>query len=261
MSLRMFRVGVALWLGIAVVAHADVERPGPLREVAFDQRLGATVPLDAAFHDEAGQTVHLRDYFGTKPVLLVPAYYECPMLCTLVLNGVVSALRALPFDIGREFTVVTFSFNPKETAALAAEKKAHYLTEYRRPDAAAGWHFLTGDADAIHALTEAIGFRYTWDESSQQYAHASGVVVLTPDGHIARYFYGVEFSPRDLRLAFVEAANNKIGSIVEQLLLFCFHYDPSTGRYSAAILNAVRLGGIATLVLLGTFMLRAGRTV
>ena len=252
---------MALWLGIAAGAGADAERPGPLREVAFDQRLGATVPLETAFRDETGQTVHLRDYFGTKPVLLVPAYYECPMLCTLVLNGVVSALRALPFDIGREFTVVTFSFNPKETAALAAEKKTHYLTEYRRPDAAAGWHFLTGDADAIHALTDAIGFRYTWDESSQQYAHASGVVVLTPEGRIARYFYGVEFSPRDLRLAFVEAANNKIGTLVEQLLLFCFHYDPSTGRYSAAILNAVRLGGIATLVLLGTFMLRAGRTV
>ena len=254
-------VGLLLWFGAINPAAAEPERPGPLREVAFDQHLGEQLPLDTAFRDETGQTVFLRDYFGSKPVLLVPAYYECPMLCTLVLNGVVSALRAVPFDIGREFTVVTFSFNPKETAALAAAKKTHYLTEYRRPGANLGWHFLTGDDDAIHAVTQAIGFHYTWDDASQQFAHASGVVVLTPAGRIARYFYGVEFSPRDLRLAFVEAADNKIGSLVEQLLLFCFHYDPTTGRYSAAILNGVRLAGLATLLVLGTFIVRSERTV
>jgi protein SCO1 len=260
---RLIRGGVGLLLGWALgttaPAVANIDRPSALTDVAFDQRLGEQLPLDTPFRDETGRTVTLREYFGTKPVLLVPAYYECPMLCTLVLNGVVSALRAVPFDIGREFTVVTFSFNPAETAALAAGKKAHYLTEYRRPGAEAGWHFLTGDESSIRDVTQAIGFRYHWDESSKQFAHASGVVVLTPGGQIARYFYGVEFSPRDLRLAFVEAADNRIGSLVEQLLLFCFHYDATTGRYSAAILNAVRVGGIATLLLLGTFMLRSGR--
>lgn len=261
MKRRLLAACALAGLVFAGAARADQERPAALRDVGFDQRLGESVPLDAAFRDETGATVHLRDYFGDKPVLLVPAYYECPMLCTLVLNGVVSALRALPFNIGREFTVVTFSFDPKDTAALAAEKKTHYLTEYRRPDAAAGWHFLTGDADAVRALTQAIGFRYHWDEATKQFAHASGVVVVTPGGRIARYFYGVEFSPRDLRLAFVEAADNKIGTLVEQLLLFCFHYDPSTGRYSAAIVNGVRLAGLLTLLLLGTFIMRSERTV
>lgn len=254
-------VGLGLALHVAAPAGADQSRPGPLREVAFDQKLGEQLPLDVPFRDETGATVHLRDYFGSKPVLLVPAYYECPMLCTLVLNGVVSALRAVPFDIGKEFTVVTFSFNPKETATLAAEKKEHYITQYRRPGAELGWHFLTGDEASIRAVTDAIGFHYSWDEASQQYAHASGAVVVTPSGKLARYFYGVEFAPRDLRLAFVEAADDKIGTLVEQLLLFCFHYDPATGRYSAAILNGVRLAGLATIMILGTFIVRSARTV
>jgi protein SCO1/2 len=235
------------------VAGED-QRPAILRDVAFDQRLGAEVPLDVAFRDETGARVTLRDYLGDKPVLLVPAYYECPMLCTIVLNGVVSALRALPFDVGKEFRVVTFSFNPRETSELAAAKKATYLEDYRRPGAAAGWHFLVGDEPSIAALTQAIGFRYAWDAESKQYAHASGIVVLTPGGRISHYFFGVEFAPRDLRLALVEASGERIGSLVDQLLLFCFHYDPETGRYSRVALNAVRAGGVLTLAVLGAFV-------
>ena len=235
------------------VAGED-QRPAILRDVAFDQRLGAEVPLDVAFRDETGASVTLREYLGDKPVLLVPAYYECPMLCTIVLNGVVSALRALPFDVGKEFRVVTFSFNPRETSELAAAKKATYLEDYRRPGAAAGWHFLTGDEPSIAALTQAIGFRYAWDEASKQYAHASGIVVLTPAGRISHYFFGVEFAPRDLRLALVEASGEHIGSLVDQLLLFCFHYDPATGRYSRVALNAVRAGGVLTLAVLVAFV-------
>lgn len=242
---------------LGATAHpvtAEDQRPAILRDVAFDQRLGAQVPLDAAFRDETGASVTLRDYLGDKPVLLVPAYYECPMLCTIVLNGVVSALRALPFDVGKEFRVVTFSFNPRETSELAAAKKATYLEDYRRPGAAAGWHFLVGDEPSIAALTQAIGFRYAWDEASKQYAHASGIVVLTPAGRISHYFFGVEFAPRDLRLALVEASGEHIGSLVDQLLLFCFHYDPATGRYSRVALNAVRAGGVLTLAVLVGFV-------
>jgi protein SCO1/2 len=253
---------VLLALAGAVAVQAETGLPPILRDVGFDQRLGEQVPLDLPFRDEAGRTVTLRHYVGDKPVLLVPAYYECPMLCTLVLNGVVSALRALPFDIGREFRVVTVSFNPTETSELAAAKKANYLTQYRRPGADAGWHFLVGDASSIRPLLASIGFRYAWDEAAKQYAHASGVVVLTPGGRVSHYFYGVEFPPRDLRLAFVEASNERIGSVVDQLLLFCFHYDPATGRYSQVALNAVRLGGVLTMLALGTFvfvMLRRDR--
>jgi len=257
------RMLAAMLLLAAHVAIAADGRPAILRDVGFDQRVGESVPLDLPFRDESGRTVRLRDYFGTKPVLLVPAYYECPMLCTLVLNGVVSALRALPFDVGKQFTVVTFSFNPHESSQLATEKKKTYLEAYRRPGAAAGWHFLTGDEESIARLTRAIGFRYAWDSGQQQYAHASGIVVLTPKGKVARYFYGVDYAPRDLRLALVEAAEERIGSVVDQLLLFCFHYDPATGRYSRLALGAVRVGGGLTLLALVTgvgVLIRRDRT-
>jgi protein SCO1/2 len=245
---------LALLLLAPAAARAEEGRPPILREVGFAQHLGEQLPLDATFRDERGRTVRLGDYFGDEPVLLVPAYYECPMLCTLVLNGVVGALKALPFTVGKEFRVVTFSFNPAETSALAAEKKLAYLDRYGHPEAAEGWHFLVGDEPSIRALTEAIGFRYAWDPEHKQYAHASGVVVVTPDGRLARYFYGIEYSPRDLRLALVEASQNHIGSIVDQVLLFCFHYDPATGRYSALALGAVRVAGVATLLGLGAFI-------
>jgi protein SCO1/2 len=259
---RLLLAAFVLGVLTASGARADTQRPQVLRDVGFDQRLGAQVPLDLPFRDETGRSVTLRDYTVDRPVLLVPAYYECPMLCTLVLNGVVSALRALPFDIGREFRVVTVSFNPHETSELAAAKKGTYLEQYRRPGAAEGWHFLVGDEASTRPLMEAIGFRYAWDAEAKQYAHASGIVVLTPAGRLSHYFYGVEFAPRDLRLALVEASNERIGSFVDQLLLFCFHYDPATGRYSRVALNAIRAGGVLTLVALGAFivvMLRRDR--
>jgi protein SCO1/2 len=229
-------------------------RPAPLDGVAFAQRLGATLPLDAEFTDENGSVIRLGDYFGRTPVLLVPAYYRCPMLCGVVLQGVVSALRALPFDVGREFTVVTFSFAPGETPADGIEKRRQALAGYRRPDAAAGWHFLTGGAEAIARLTEAIGFRAVYDPASGEFAHASGVVVATAEGRVSHYFYGVEYAPRDLRLALVEAAANRIGTPVDRLLLYCFEYDPTTGRYSRVALGALRTGGIATVLALGAFV-------
>ncbi len=229
-------------------------RPAPLAGVAFEQRLGAALPLDAEFTDENGSVVRLGDYFGRTPVLLVPAYYRCPMLCGVVLQGVVSALRALPFDVGREFTVVTFSFAPGETPADAVEKRRQALAGYRRPHAETGWHFLTGGAEAIARLTDAIGFRAVYDPGSGEFAHASGVVVATADGRVSRYFYGVEYAPRDLRLALVEAATNRIGTPVDRLLLYCFEYDPATGRYSRVALGALRTGGVATVLALGAFV-------
>ena len=254
----------AFLLLLAQPARADETRPSILTDVGIDQRLNAHVPLDLVFRDETGQPVPLGTYFGQRPVILSLAYYECPMLCTLVLNGLASALKVLPFDAGNQFEVVTVSFNPNDTAALAAAKKQTYMKEYGRPAAAAGWHFLTGDAAAIEQLTRAVGFRYAYDSEHKQFAHAAGIMVLTPQGAIARYFYGVEFSPRDLRLGLVEAADGKIGSPVDQLLLFCFHYDPATGKYGAIAIDAVRLGGIATVLALVSFiivMLRRDRSV
>lgn len=229
--------------------------PAPLRGIGIDQRLGEQIPLDATFRDEAGRVVRLGDYFGSKPVLLSLAYFECPMLCTQVLNGLVSSLRPLTFDVGKEFTVLTVSFDARDTAEAATRKKATYVTEYKRPGAADGWHFLTGDEASIRRLTEAVGFKYAWDEATRQFVHATGVMVLTPDGRLARYFYGIEFAPRDLRFGLIEAAGGRIGSRVDQVLLACYHYDPSTGKYSLLTLNLVRAGGILTLIALGTFML------
>jgi protein SCO1/2 len=252
-------VGALLFVLALPASPARAEPlPEPLRDVGIDQRLGERVPLDLALRDESGAAVRLGDYFGRTPVILSLAYYDCPMLCTLVLNGMVRALNALPFDVGDRFAVVTVSIDPQETPALAAAKKEVYLGNYRRPGAAAGWHFLTGEADALARLADAVGFRYRRDERSGDFAHAAGIMVLTPDGTIARYLLGVEYAPRDLRLALVEAAEGRIGSIVDQLLLFCFQYDASMGRYSAAIMNIVRLGGLLTLIALvvGIVMMR-----
>jgi len=233
--------------------------PGALKEVAFDQRLGESIPLDATFRDETGQPVRLGDLMHGRPAILALVYYECPMLCTLTLNGLASALDVLQLDAGRDFEILTVSFNPRETPELARSKKATYLKRYVRPTAAAGWHFLTGDDVEIHRVTDAAGFRYTWDADNQQYAHATGLVILTPAGRIARYFYGVEYSPRDLRLGLVEASDGKIGTMVDQALLFCFHYDPATGRYGAAIMRLVRVGAVLTLAGLGVFFWTASR--
>jgi protein SCO1/2 len=249
------RVAVLLvcgWLG-AGLAGAQEGLPAALKDVGIDQRLNERVPLDLEFKDEAGKTVELRQYFGRKPVVLSLVYYECPMLCTMVLNGMLRSLRALKLDAGRDFEILTVSFNPKETPALAAAKKQTYLERYGRPAAAEGWHFLTGDEDNILKLTEAVGFRYKYDAERDQYVHASGIMVVTPDGRLARYLYGIEYSARDLRLSLVEASAGRIGSPVDKILLYCFHYDPSTGKYSLLIMNVIRAAGTVTVLAIVAF--------
>ncbi len=256
----MMRAVLASWLALVCAASATTTTiPAGLEGVTIDQKLDAQVPLDLEFRDESGATVRLADYFGEKPVVLSLVYYECPMLCTLVLNGLVGSLKALPFDVGDEFEVVTVSFDPEETPDLAAAKKETYLSSYRRDGAAEGWHFLTGSAESIDALADAVGFRYRYDPERDLFSHAAGITVLTPSGRIARYFYGVEYPPRDLKLGLIEAADERIGTAVDQLLLFCFHYDVTTGRYSAAVMNLVRLGGLATVFGFAGFVLRSNR--
>ena len=232
--------------------RADDLRPPALRGVGLEQRLDAALPLDLPFRDESGAAVRLGDYFGHGPVILTLVYYECPMLCTEVLNGLVKSLGVLSFDIGKDLTVVTVSFEPHDTPAVAAAKKAAVLARYGRPEAAGGWHFLVGDEPAITRLAETVGFHYAYDAANRQYAHATAIMLVTPDGRLSRYLYGVEYSPRDLRLGLVEASANRIGSVVDQVLLFCFHYDPASGKYGAVVMNLVRLGGVATVLALGT---------
>jgi len=237
-------------------AQLGASTPPPmLRNVGIEQRLHASLPLDLTFRDEAGEPVELREYFGRKPVVLAFVYYECPMLCTQILNGLLESVRVLNFDVGKEFEIVTVSFDPGETAQLAAAKKQLYLQQYGRRGAETGWHFLTGDTSAIRQLTQAAGFHYRYDPATDQFAHASAIMVATPQGQLAKYFYGVEYAPRDLRLALVEASQNKIGTPVDQLLLYCFHYDPLTGKYSFVVMNALRVAGIATVLSLATFIL------
>jgi protein SCO1/2 len=232
------------------------QKPAILDQVGLDQRLNQQVPLDLAFVDDHGQPVQLKQYFGSKPVILIMVYYQCPMLCTQVLNGFTGAMMGIRrFNIGREFDVVTVSIDPRDTAQDAAEAKARYLKRYRRPEAEQGWHFLTGKKDQIDALAQAVGFRYAWDPEVKQYAHASGIMLLTPQGRIAQYYYGIEYAPRDVQLGLVEASKGKIGSVVDQVLLYCYHYDPRQGRYGAAIFNILRLSALATVLVLGGFML------
>jgi protein SCO1/2 len=225
-----------------------------LHQVGIDQRLNQSIPLDLAFRDETGKEVRLQDYFNGQPVVLVLAYYRCPMLCTEVLNGLTKSLQAIPLTMDQQYRVVTVSFDPKELPELAAEKKTAYVKSYGKPGAATGWHFLTGDQVSIDRLTQAVGFRYAYDPALDQFAHASGIVVLTPEGKIARYFFGIEYPPRDLRLALVEASAGKIGSTADQLLLLCFHYDESTGRYTPSIMGFIRLGGVITLAVVGIWI-------
>ena len=228
--------------------------PQALREIGFDQNIDQRVPLDTTFRNEAGATVRLGDYFGSRPVVLVFAYYDCPMLCTQVINGLSSALGVMSLNPGKDFEIVTVSFNPHDTPASATAKKAVYLERYRRPGAAEGWHFLTGDQPQIDRLTKAAGFRYAWDAETKQFAHPSGVIVLTPDGRLSKYLFGIEYGPRDLRFGIVEASEGKVGTPVDALLLYCYHYDPMTGRYGLVIMRAIRLAGGATVLLIGTFI-------
>jgi protein SCO1/2 len=233
--------------------------PTLLQDIGLDQKLNEPLPLTLKFNDEQGREVALGDYFGRRPVILVLAYYECPMLCTQVLNGLVSAIGVLNFSVGREFDIVTVSFDPGETPELARGKKAAYIERYKREGAEAGWHFLTGSQHSITQLTRAVGFRYAYNAEVDQYAHPSGILVATPDGRLSRYFYGIEYGPRDLRLALIEAADGRIGTPVDQLLLACFHYDPKSGKYSLAIMRLVQTAGILTVVAIGLTILMLRR--
>lgn len=234
---------------------AQGQLPEGVRNVGIDQRLNEQVPLDIEFRDEHGRMVKLADYFGSKPVILSLVYHECPMLCNEVLNGLLSSLRVLSFDVGKEFQVLTVSFNPREDAALAKSVKAAYLKRYKRPETEQGWHFLTGDQTSIDRLTRAVGFRYRYDSQKNQYAHAGGIMLLTPEGRLSRYFYGIEFAPKDLRLGLVEASQNKIGSVVDQVLLFCYHYDPITGKYGFVVMTAIRILGVVFVICLAAFII------
>jgi protein SCO1/2 len=245
----------ALGAASAWAHHEEQHRaPGLLEAVAFEQRLNEVVPLDSVWRDETGAPVRLGDYFGQQPIILTLNYFACPMLCPLVLDGLLHSLRVLSFTAGVQFKVLTVSIAPGETPALAAATKERYVRDYGRLEALAGWHFLTGEATSIERLTEAVGFRYAYDATRDQYAHAAGIMILTPQGRIARYLYGVEFAPRDLRLALVEAESGSIGSSLDQLLLYCYQYDPATGKYSLVVRNVLQLTAAATVFGLGGFM-------
>lgn len=229
-------------------------RPPQLENVGIDQHLDAQVPPDLAFRDETGKSVTLGDYFGRKPMILNLVYYNCTMLCGQELAGLASAMRLIKFDVGDQFDVITVSFDPHDTSEMATAKKKDYVGRYGRANAAAGWHFLTGAPDSINALAKAVGFQYQYDPQSNQFAHATAILVLTPRGHISRYFYGVEFAPKDLRMGLVEASQGRIGNVVDQVLLYCYHYNPATGKYGAMVTNILRLAAAATILILGAFL-------
>jgi protein SCO1 len=229
-------------------------RPPRLENVGIEQHLDAQVPPDLVFLDDAGKSVRLGDYFGRKPLILNLVYYNCTMLCGEALAGLASAMRLVKFDVGNEFDVVTVSFDPRETPEMAAAKKKDYVGRYGRANAAAGWHFLTGQPNSINALTKVVGFQYQYDPKSNQYAHATAIMVLTPQGHISRYFYGVDFPPKDLRMGLVEASQGKIGNAVDAVLLYCYHYNPETGKYGAMVANILRLAAAVTILVMGIFL-------
>jgi protein SCO1/2 len=238
---------------------SDALTDSRLAEIKFDQKLNTSISLDLHFRDESGKDVHLSDYFSKKPVILVLGYYGCPMLCTMVLNGMVEGLQDIRWSIGKEYDVINVSIDPHETPSLAAAKKRSYLKRYGRDSAQTGWHFLTGDGDSIQRLADEVGFRYVYDPLSKQYAHPSGLVVLTPDGKISRYLFGVTFSPRELYASLDTASSRKIGSRIQDLILLCFHYRPITGRYGNIIMITVRVLGIATLLGLPALVFKMSR--
>jgi protein SCO1/2 len=231
------------------------ERPAALREVGIDQKLNQQLPLDARFKDANGNDVTLGQYFGTgRPVVLALVYFDCPMLCTQILNGMTGALETLSLDAGKDFDVIALSFDPRETPKLAKAKKIAYMGRYGRPGTEHGWHFLTGSEDQIKRVTNAVGFRYTFDESIGQFAHGAAITILTPDAKISRYLYGIDYGGRDLRFALVEASNGKVGTTVDRALLYCYHWDPTTGRYGFVVMNIIRGAGILTILGFGTFI-------
>jgi len=247
---------------IAVPGSAAATRSltdASLVTIKFDQKLNDQVSLDLTFRDETGRMVRLGDYFGNQPAILVLGYYGCPMLCTLVLNGLIESLQDLKMDVGKQFQVINISIDPKETPELAAAKKRTYLKRYGRHGAAAGWHFLTGQEEPIKRLADQVGFHYAYDPTLRQFAHPSGIIVVTPEGKVARYFFGINFAPRELDAALRQASANRIGSPIEQLILLCFHYSPLTGKYGQRIMTVVRLSGVATIVGLVAVMVLASQ--
>ena len=257
---KLLLSGIAFFV-IATPASAQWIRqkadPPPqqiVQRVGIDQHLNAQVPLDLAFRDEAGRPVTLGSFFTTRPVVLALVYYDCPMLCNQVLNGLTQALRVMRLEPGRDYEVIAVSFDPTEGPKLAAAKKAAYVSETDRPGAGTGWHFLTGTKEASAALAKAVGFRYEWQEGTRQWAHGAGIMVLTPRGVLSRYFYGIEYGVRDLRLGLVEASNHRIGGLADQLTLLCYQYDPMTGKYGLVVMNSIRAGGVLTVAALGIFI-------
>ncbi|MGA9474321.1 MAG: SCO family protein [Terriglobales bacterium] len=230
-------------------------RPPGLQHVGIQQNLNEQIPADLTFTDDSGRAVKLGDYYGKKPLILNLVYFTCPMLCGEELNGLESALRILKFDVGKEFEVITVSFDPKDTPDAAAKKKAEILKRYKRAGAEQGWHFLVGNQDSIDKIAKAAGFEFEYDAKSNQFAHTTAIMVLTPQGKIAQYYYGIDYPPKDLRLALVDASQEKIGNVVDELLLYCYHYDPEKGKYSATIMRILRLAGVATLLCLGTLFI------
>jgi len=257
--LGMMAVGTAVYGQQSVGGVSDSEGtaasvgnlPNLLKGVNFNQNLGAQVPLDTKFVDSSGNPVTLGEYFGKKPVVLIMAYYKCPLLCPEVLHGADESFKKLSFKIGQQYNVVTLSINPKETPELAAKTKKTYISIYGDPEAASGWHFLTGKTPDIKLVADAVGFHYKYIPQLDQYAHAAGIVVLTPQGKVAQYFYGIKYSPEDLRLALVQSSHDKIGSVVDQVLLFCCTYDPDTGRYHAIIARVLAICGLITIMAIG----------
>jgi len=266
-------IGIAALLLATCTLHAQTipgnvgptaaTMPAALQNVGFEPPLNGQMPLDLAFRDETGRNVQLREYFGQKPVVLAFVYYGCPMLCDQVEQGVVGVLRMLSFNPGRDYEVVFVSFDSRETPQMAAEKKKKALARFRRPETDSGWHFLTGSQESIDAATKAANFRFSFDAKSSLFAHASGVMVLTSDGRISRYFYGVEYPGRDMRLGLVDASAGRIGTPIDHVLLYCYHYDPSSARYSASILKIIRLGGVLTILFIvgGILIFRRRETV
>jgi protein SCO1 len=232
------------------------QKPSVLDQVGIEQRLNQQVPPDLVFNDENGQAVELKQYFGSKPVILALVYFQCPMLCSQVQAGLVGALNGIVrFNAGRDFNVITVSFDPRDTPQTAMADKKSYLSRYRRAGAEQGWHFLTGRKEQIDGLANAVGFHYKWDPENRVFAHGSGIMLLTPDGRLAQYYYGIEYYPRDIQLGLIEASQGKIGTLADQVLLYCYHYDPRQGRYGAAIFNILRVSALATVLLLGGFMI------
>jgi protein SCO1 len=242
-----------------IMAPPASAKPVGMENVGIQQRLEQQIPLDLTFRDETGKTVQLGDYIGKKPVILNFVYYRCPMLCPELLIGLESSLKVLKFDVGKEFDVVTVSFDPNDTPQLAAAKKADILKRYHRPGAENGWHFLTGQAQSITALSEAAGFKYRFDKKTGQFAHATAIMVLTSEGKLSQYYYGVDFSPKDLRLSLIQASDNKIGTLTDAVLLYCFHYDPATGKYSVIIGRVIQVAGGLTILLIGGMLLLLGK--